>query len=523
MKSIFLFLFISSSTFAQISPGELTKAHANLEGLSNCTKCHKLGEKVLNSKCLDCHSEIKSLMTAGNGYHSSSDVKSKDCSTCHPEHFGRNFQIVKFDPAKFDHNKTNYELTGVHKKTDCGKCHQSKNINDPKISARKGTYLGLNSNCFSCHEDNHQQTLGDNCNSCHNTEKFKPAAFFDHEKSKFKLNGLHVKIDCIKCHPKIQKEGKNFQKFVGLDYKNCSPCHSDIHKGKFGNDCNNCHVTSGFSVINRKGFDHSKTNYPLIGKHKNLNCDKCHKTGIKDKPRFNKCTDCHSDQHKAQFTVENVVRDCVDCHNVFGFHPSIITGELHTKFKFNLNGSHLAISCQSCHLKSENWEFRNLGLECIDCHKNVHSDEIVEKFLPNNNCLECHNTASWNTINFKHDRTEFELAGKHKTLTCGNCHNQKSELNEKVLIFKSLRKNCEVCHNDIHAGQFKENEFTDCTRCHTFDNWKPDRFDHERTKFSLKGAHTKINCVKCHPVIVSEDINFIKYKLEDFKCSACHS
>jgi nitrate/TMAO reductase-like tetraheme cytochrome c subunit len=244
---------------------------------------------------------------------------------------------------------------------------------------------------------------------------------------------------------------------------------------------------------------------------------------LKERPKYKKCTDCHSDQHKAQFIVDDVLQDCKDCHNEFGFQPSIITGEIHNQYKLKLSGSHLAIPCQSCHFENENWKFRNFGLECIDCHKNIHEEEIVEKFLPGNNCLECHNTASWYTINFKHDQTEFELAGKHKSQTCSNCHYQLTFQNEKRLVFKSLQKNCEVCHNDIHAAQFKAGEFSDCTRCHTFKNWKPEKFDHEKTKFSLKGAHVKLKCNKCHQVVAFVNIKFIKYKLEDFKCSACHS
>jgi len=519
---IFLFcIFISSITFAQISPGELTKAHADLEGLSNCTKCHELGEKVHNSKCLDCHSEIKSLVNAGEGFHSSDDVKGKNCSKCHPEHFGRNFKIVNFNTDEFDHSQTSFILTGAHLKADCKKCHQSKNITDPEISKRKGTYLGLNPNCFSCHEDNHENTLGDNCGACHNSNKFKPAVNFNHNKAKFKLSGLHLKVDCLKCHPVTRKKGVDFQKFVGLNYKNCSPCHNDVHKGKFGNDCNSCHVTSGFSVINRYGFNHDRTNYPLIGKHEVVSCDKCHKKNQKEKPNYKKCTYCHLDQHKAQFIVDDVLQDCVDCHNEYGFRPSIITGSIHNQFKFKLSGSHLAIPCQSCHLNNVEWKFRNLGLKCIDCHKNIHGEEVVERFLPGNNCLECHNTTSWDTIKFDHDRTEFKLAGKHKSQTCGNCHYQQLPQTDKILIFKSLKKNCEVCHNDIHAGQFKEGEFSDCLRCHTFENWKAEKFDHEKTKFSLKGGHEKLKCTQCHYVVASVNINFIKYKLEDFKCSAC--
>ena len=47
------------SLFAQISPGDLAQPHAHLEGMSNCTKCHILGEKVSNDLCLDCHTELK--------------------------------------------------------------------------------------------------------------------------------------------------------------------------------------------------------------------------------------------------------------------------------------------------------------------------------------------------------------------------------------------------------------------------------------------------------------------------------
>lgn len=520
-KLFFFFLIFSSFLLAQISPGELTTAHSDLDGLSHCTKCHELGQKVINSKCLDCHKEISTLITLNSGYHSSSDVKGKNCSKCHPEHFGRNFKIINFDPKSFDHSKTSYDLTGAHKKTDCNKCHQAKNISDPELK-KKETYLGLNSFCFSCHEDYHQKTLGDDCGKCHNSEKFKPAAHFDHNKANFKLTGKHLNVKCIRCHPVNKKSGKDFQKFTGLKFNNCTPCHKDKHEGKFGNVCNNCHVTTGFTIINKKRFDHSKTNYPLLGKHQEVNCEKCHQKGLNDKPQFKKCINCHKDYHKGQFVQDNILRDCTDCHNVYGFRPAIFTINKHNSGKFKLTGAHLATPCEKCHYDKENWNFRNLGLNCIDCHKNIHGNEIIEKYLGNNECTGCHNTESWSTINFDHKRTEFELLGKHKNQKCGSCHHKESGLLDDVMLFKSLGKNCEVCHKDMHAGQFKEGDSSNCTRCHSFDNWKPDKFDHEKTRFSLKGAHEKIKCNKCHP-IVAANFNYIKYKMEDFKCSACHS
>ena len=57
----------TANIYAQLSPGDLTKAHANLEGLSNCTKCHELGDKVTNTKCLDCHKDINSLISKKYG------------------------------------------------------------------------------------------------------------------------------------------------------------------------------------------------------------------------------------------------------------------------------------------------------------------------------------------------------------------------------------------------------------------------------------------------------------------------
>ena len=152
----------------------------------------------------------------------------------------------------------------------------------------------------------------------------------------------------------------------------------------------------------------------------------------------------------------------------------------------------------------------------------MHGQEIVEKFLPANRCLECHSVESWDTIIFNHDRNEYVLSGKQRDQICRACHNQAGNTGKAELIFKSLKQNCEVCHKDIHNGQFIDVAFTDCLRCHTYNDWKPDKFDHEKTKFSLKGGHEKVKCIACHPVVASTEINFVKYKLYNFKCSDCH-
>jgi uncharacterized paraquat-inducible protein A len=54
-----LMLFLAVTAHAQISPGDLSGPHAELEGMMHCTECHVLGGKVSNEKCLDCHKELK--------------------------------------------------------------------------------------------------------------------------------------------------------------------------------------------------------------------------------------------------------------------------------------------------------------------------------------------------------------------------------------------------------------------------------------------------------------------------------
>jgi hypothetical protein len=525
MKKIILFvtvsLIFSAKSFAQLSPGELSKAHANLEGLSNCTKCHELGDQVRKEKCLSCHKEIKQLINNNRGYHSSAEVKRKDCWKCHSEHNGRNFQVVKFDEKKFDHSKTTFGLKGKHADIKCDECHNSKFISDKNISKRNDTFLGLSTTCKSCHEDFHQGTLGDKCESCHNTETFKKANF-DHNKSAFKLTGKHKTVECQNCHKTEKRNGKDFRIFKNIQFQSCENCHSDIHKGKFGSDCKKCHSTEGFKNVNKSNFDHSKTNFQLLGKHEDVKCNDCHGSNLLSKPKHQKCIDCHKDYHKGVFLTNYQNGECSQCHEVTGFSPSLFSFELHSKTKFELTGSHFAVPCRDCHYKTEEWKFDNLSNRCIACHENVHRDEIEEKFMGNFQCDNCHNTDTWHKVKFDHSLTEFPLAGKHVQVKCMTCHEKKNDLGEIYFQFSSLSFFCEDCHKDVHNAQFAEFGKTECEKCHTFSNWNPEKFDHEKTKFSLIGGHQKVLCSACHKKVIENSVTFVKFKMEDFKCKNCH-
>ncbi len=510
---------ISVPIKGQISPGELSKQHAAYEGLSNCTKCHVLGKAVTDDKCLTCHKEIHNLIDNKRGYHSSDDVKSKKCFNCHNEHHGRKFQLIKFDSDKFNHKKAGFELLGKHSELKCAECHTQK-FNKSK---KNKTYLGLNTKCLTCHQDYHKGSLGENCISCHNNKTFKEVNKFDHNKANFKLTGKHSSVDCNKCHKTVIKDGKETQIFKGLQFSSCSNCHTDQHSGKFGSNCESCHVTNSFKEIKNIGkFDHNKTNFPLIGKHTDVTCLDCHVGGISNKPKYEKCSNCHEDYHEGQLTKNGIKRDCSVCHIIEGFNITQFPIEEHNKTKFQLLGSHLAITCQSCHYKEEKWQFLIKGENCINCHENVHKNFISKEFLGENNCQNCHNNNAWSEIKFDHKTTGFELSGVHGNTSCKKCHFKTATNGSTLQIFSELNGNCENCHTDNHAGQFKEEGKTNCTKCHTFNNWKPEKFIHENTKFKLEGAHAKVNCDKCHKIVEINNNKTKQYKFDDVKCSNCH-
>ena len=125
---------ISVTGFGQLSPGELSRVHKQLEGLSNCTKCHILGKKVSNQKCLDCHTELSNRIKSQKGYHVSAEVRGKECIICHSDHHGLDFQIVRFDEKSFNHTSTGFELSGAHIKSKCRDCHKAEFIGDTAIN-----------------------------------------------------------------------------------------------------------------------------------------------------------------------------------------------------------------------------------------------------------------------------------------------------------------------------------------------------------------------------------------------------
>ncbi|MDY0086525.1 MAG: cytochrome C [Bacteroidales bacterium] len=529
LKSIVVFLLIvigsQLSLRAQLSPGDLAEPHAHLEGLSNCTLCHELGKKVSDQLCLDCHELLNERITQNKGYHASEEVRKEACIACHSDHHGRKFKIINWDTTTFNHDLTGYELQGQHAETSCKSCHTKDFITDQNIREKEFSYLGLSTDCLNCHADYHQQSLPNDCLQCHDYKAFKPASAFDHQETQFPLLGKHTEVDCIECHPITIQNNSDYQLFKPVDHQSCIACHEDVHSGKFGNDCKKCHSENSFKQIKGlSNFDHNATQYPLTGRHQGLSCEACHKNSYTDPLPHNRCMDCHTDYHQAEFTVSNFNSDCIDCHTTAGFTPSNFGIEQHQQASFALRGAHIATPCFECHLSNDQWHFRNIGEFCVDCHQDPHKPAISPKYYPENDCKACHSEQSWQRISFDHELTGYQLEGKHASLECRECHIKPNPItNQKEHIFNQTKQDCKTCHTDPHAGQFDQEapNANSCTTCHSAQSWDPLFFDHSKTRFVLDGAHQNLACGDCHKKTLLNNQTVTHYKI-DYRCEACH-
>lgn len=522
--TIIMFLAAVFRLSAQLSPGALSEPHSHLEGISKCTQCHVLGNRISNEKCLACHTEIQLRIKNKKGYHSSSEVNGKECFACHSEHNGKNFKLIRIDEVKFDHSLTGYTLSAPHAAKQCRDCHNQKYLSDQKFRALKNTYLGLNGDCISCHEDYHHQTLSSSCLNCHIPESFKPASKFNHGNARFQLTGKHKTVDCLKCHKKEIINGKTFQEFRGVPFSNCTSCHRDPHQNQFGQNCRQCHNEESFNTVSKglNSFDHNKTGFRIEEKHLNVSCNKCHKTNFTDPVKHDRCTDCHPDYHNGQFVKNGLSPDCSQCHTVKGFNQFFYSVSQHNAGKFPLKGSHAAVPCLECHRKQEKWSFRGIGLNCADCHKDIHSTYIQPKYYPGSDCTICHNVNRWGEVSFGHSATGFSLTGAHIKQECRACHLRPDPAGIVQQKFSGLSKNCADCHKDNHNGQFAKNGSTNCSDCHDTQNWEALRFDHNNTAFRLDGKHINVPCAKCHKAMQDGGISYVRYKLKEFKCESCH-
>lgn len=544
------------------SPGELSKAHASLEGLANCTKCHPQGQQLSQGACLACHEELKGRLQAGKGFHGRLQGKERDCWTCHHEHQGRTFPMLDWSTAGrggekgFDHARTGEPLKGKHAGLDCQRCHDRHLVADRGVKAllerqpSRKTFLGAPdmASCSACHFDEHRGEVGSDCRKCHTEQQWKPPQGFDHAKTGYPLLGRHQRVACDKCHPKaedvvehpgLQPKQRTFLKMKPVPHGTCLDCHRDPHQGRFGDGCSTCHTEADWKTIVSRVAEarsfHDRTRFKLEGAHAAVKCAACHgpfpgeKAIFKGLP-FERCTDCHVDAHGGQMRAGSEGVRCDSCHGLQSFEAARYGPEEHQKSRYPLEGAHRTVACASCHQSDPRLAerfpraareelqrrgrpvqvslavFRVAGdlARCETCHADPHGGQLDKRAGPRG-CVACHEVASFARARFDHDKdTRFPLEGKHARTSCASCHpSRQGPRGTAQVRYAGVETTCAGCHADAHATQFARSprEATDCARCHTAADWtKTLRFKHEPpfTEWRLTGKHLRVECKGCH-------------------------
>lgn len=571
-----VFALVSLPAAADLfSPGELAKAHAHLEGLKNCTQCHGDGQKVAQAKCLSCHGELEDRVKANDGFHGR--LPELTCDKCHHDHQGKSFELIQWVPSRqgFAHAKTGWKLEGKHQSARCEACHQKRRIKETKVlllldkHPKKETYLGLPTQCSGCHFDEHRGQFKDGCDKCHNASGWKPAADFDHQKTRYALTGKHRKVDCSKCHAKLEDEStapevfpepraRSYLKFSPLVFGRCDDCHQDPHEGKLGDRCESCHTTADWHRVVSTGQSrsfHQKTRYPLEGAHVDVDCKACHGPTPGRRARFKnlaygKCTDCHLDAHLGQLTAKPGEPPCVGCHSVQGFLPARFELARHQETRYPLEAAHRAVACIECHPRDPSlarkidralkktllgqkrkelfsfmsFERRGNTFGCGDCHKDPHAGQFEQK-VKERGCQACHGQESFKQITFDHRvDSRFSLEGKHLKARCESCHLVEKTRAGPVVRYRPLPVACGNCHADVHAAQFAKQGVTACEKCHRPMEWKQLLFEHKPpfTPYLLEGKHAQAKCEGCHVEVAVGGRKVRRYIALPTSCEACH-
>lgn len=535
-----------------------------------CDDCHKKPGRTPEvlfrgldfDACSDCHKDShRGAMANRRG--------KTLCDSCHKE---TSWQTLVY--RKADHSPQRMPLTGGHADPKCTECHGQKADRRPS------------STCVNCHSDVHSGRFGQNCSRCHDTDNWRArppreravpptrisasarlgltkkelskAAF--HQKTRFPLDGLHVRVKCRECHPNSRRGFK--KRFQNIKHENCSDCHKDSHEGQFtGTRCTQCHSTDGWPLTTYGVTEHDESQYPLDGAHRGVACASCHPTSRAAATRYRfadrDCGTCHNDVHEGQFgkpmDAQRPVRKCAECHKTNSFTGGQFD---HDSARLKLRGKHTQTACSSCHRKAKGANkangsgtgasgkagfviYRGISPECDACHRDRHEGQFRRPPTVRK-CDECHTQKRFRVGNFDHDqRTSYPLTGKHRDTRCNQCHfTVRPKKSNDTVLYRLGAQECADCHKNRHAslvqrvrgpskkrllrfGQKRAEaarvSVDACERCHSTAAWGQVNtvasFDHSDVGYTLRGGHDTVGCDRCHTAT----------RALSRQCSSCHS
>jgi hypothetical protein len=236
--------------------------------------------------------------------------------------------------------------------------------------------------------------------------------------------------------------------------------------------CSACHTTASWT---RVSFDHSKTGFPLEGRHLSASCNECHTTGDFNVPVATSCSVCHRDVHTGEFGTR-----CAGCHDARDW-SSRFDALAHQRTNFPLTGRHAAIPCEECHLEQRDRRFTRATLDCFACHQadylrtaGTALDHARAGF--STDCKSCHFPTRFKNAVFVAHRACFQIdAGPHANIACFDCHTSLAwaQVTGACATNTAACTRCHTCpsvqapHAQVAGFQCKDRK---CYECHTFTN-----------------------------------------------------
>ncbi len=266
---------------------------------------------------------------------------------------------------------------------------------------------------------------------------------------------------------------------------------------------------------------HDRTNFPLTGKHRTINCRDCHINDVfEGTPKA--CEVCHWERRQDDRYKLRLGTDCAECHTPQSWKkvdPAKWNHETVTGFK--LEGVHQFLDCTDCHGTQG---FAKVPTDCYSCHardylRTTNPDHAAAGFPTD--CKTCHTMRSWGGAQFNH--TIFVLQGRHKTAACTDCH--------KNGVYAGTPTDCASCHLADYNATTDPNHRArgyslECQTCHgtSATSWsgagdaalstlavKSGSFNHE---FPITaGRHAGLICADCH----------VSSTYRQFNCLDCHA
>lgn len=270
--------------------------------------------------------------------------------------------------------------------------------------------------------------------------------------------------------------------------RSASRSHDSITEGL---DCATCHNPAGWKQLSdtpgEGGFDHSRTGFPLTGRHRNEGCTSCHHA---DQAISRECSSCHEDSHQ-----QKLGKDCASCHSSQSWQ-AVRAIERHRLTRLPLTGMHALADCSECHQRSTDAQWNSVPADCIACHEAdyrrpdlhpIHTGRAGKTPTApfSRNCGICHRATGWspafviadgfrasvtpNGLTLARAPAQHELAfpiahGSHRSATCEDCHSSET-------IPRAVR--CTGCHahnpvrlRELHRGTPAALGDGGCLGCH---------------------------------------------------------